>query len=226
MTNKGFSLVELLVVVVIITVISISSVVGFGYLGDVMRAREVTAFMADVIKQEQLKILRGDYESVMIHFMQDYIVVEAKPPGSSLNLGLGPPCDSDRGHEIVYGNDANLVEKNGEGGIVKITRVLAGGKSCRSFKDLDDIGWGFQLQDGDGLSREIRFAHFNLMRENLTNPLYVSENAGYSVGIEAPYGKKTFYDSGGEALDVSVSAELTITDENGKFEDKLILNNS
>ena len=228
-TTKGFSLVELLVVVSIIAVLSISSIVGFGYLGDTLRAREVTGLLSDLIKQEELKVLRGDFETVTINFLTEYVVIEEQERGASMELVLGSDC-GDGSYEISWTNGGNLIQKDGEGAVMKIKSVIAGSE-CVEFKNSEEIEWNYQLTNGDDFSNIVRFTHFNLQRDKPDNPISITSAVDLVLGINptsggdsrieitAPYGKKRIYYS-----DESVeSVDITAEDENGNSQDILTI---
>lgn len=219
--EKGFSLVELIVVVGIVALLSISSVVGFGYLGDTLKVREVTGVMADTIAQEELKVLRGDFEKVTIHFFKDYMVVDEQAEDATLTLTL--EGDYASGHEIRSSDSGNLAQTDEEGSILQIKSVSGSDLEPIPFKEEDDVAeieWSYQLTSVSDLSNIIRFIHFNLQRENLNNPIFIIGNADSKIEITAPYGKKTVYSSSGSQVD---SVELTIQDENGNSEAFLTL---
>ena len=203
----GFSLVELLVVIAIIAVLSISSIVGFGYLGDILKAREVTSLLGDTVKQGELKVLRGDIEKSVIKFLPDYLVIEEQFEGASLDLNLGNDTGCTDGHNINY-SDGNLTQKDGEGVVMQV-RSVTSGSECVEFKNSEEIEWNYQLTDGDQFSNTIRFVHFNLQRENLSNPISIVEGVGSRIEVEAPYGKKRIYDDTGlvDSVDIIVEDE-------------------
>ena len=230
-TTKGFSLVELLVVVSIIAVLSVSSIVGFGHLGDTLRAREVTGLLSDLIKQEGLKVLRGDFETVTINFLADYVVIEEQEEGASMKLALGLACE-DGGYKISWVNSGNLIQKDEDGAIIRIKSVLPEDPpECIDFKGAEEIEWNYQLTDGDRFSNIVRFAHFNLQRENLDNPIFItsavdpaleiipSSGEDSRIEITAPYGKKRIYYDDKPVESVDITAE----DENGNSRDTLTI---
>lgn len=214
----GFTLVELLVVISIVAILSISSIVGFGYLGDILKAREATGVISDLIKQEELKVLRGDLEKAIIHFLPDYVVIEEEPEGANLDLVLGNDTGCTDGHNINYANNGNLTQKDGEGVVMQIKSVTSGSE-CIKFKNSEEeIEWNYQLVDGNQFSNIVRFVHFNLKREDPSNLISIIEGDGSRVEIAAPYGKKQIYDDTG----LVDSVKLTVEDENKNSQDLTI----
>ena len=197
-------------VVAIVAVMSVSTVVGFGYFGDVMRSREVAGIISDTLKQEELKVLRGDFESATIYLLADYMVIEEVLEDSSFELNFndnGTSCTS--GYQIDFAQNGNLVQKDEDGAILKIESATSS-KCIESFKDSEDIEWSYQLTSGNKFSNIVRFTHFNIRRDNLDNPISIVSDVGSKILISAPYAKKTFYSN-----DSPVGwLELTVNDEN------------
>lgn len=193
--NHGFSLVELLVVVSIVSILSVSAVLGFGYLGDTLRAREAAGFLQDTIRLEELKVLRGEVEKAVIHLLSDYLVIEERPEGSTNDLNLLKEECGEHDHKISFEKNGNLTKKNGEGEVLEVKGVTAGNECIGGFDTTKDLEWSFQLKttDENKNSAILRFVHFNLQRGSLEDPLTIKSSVGYSIEIQAPYGKKRFY---------------------------------
>lgn len=221
--SNGFSLVELLVVVTIVAILSVSSIVGFSYLGDILRAREVTGLISDVIKQEELKILRGDFGNSTIYFKADYLIVDENPEDADLQIELKNVCGADnKGYEIQFDQDGNLTKRDEEGQIVQIKNVTATASECIEFFNSPETEWNYQLNSNGEFSNTIRFIHFNLQRDNLVNLISIIQNAGAKLEILAPYGKKKIYLLNG-TLPTTSPLELKVEDKNGNSSDTLTL---
>ncbi len=215
---KGFTLVELIVSVAIIAVFSVSSVVGFAYLEDVLKAREVTGLIADTLSQEELKVLRGDFKEAVVHFLPDYLVIEEKPEDASLSLDFNQTsCNGD--YQIEFTEGDNLIQRDGDGAILRIENASSTSR-CIYFNEAEGTERRYQLTSDDDFSDIIRFVHFNLQREDLTNPIRLTSGAGAIVHISAPYGKKTLYDADGDAADL---LEITAETEDGRSTDTLTI---
>lgn len=213
---SAFTLVELIVIVAIISIISVSSVVGFGYLGDILKAREVTGFIADVVKQEELKVLRGDYEKTTIHFFPLYLVIDQRPEDASLTLQL------ENLNHIKYENDGNLTLKDENGDVLEIKSVTALNTETlsQSFHNALEAEWSYQLIDGEDYSNIIRFVHFNLQRENLNNPISIITGENSKIVISAPYAKKQLFDSNGRTAN---SIDIEVEDESHNSKNKITI---
>ncbi len=194
-THGGFSLVELLVVVSIVSILSVSSVIGFGYLGNTLRAKEAAGYISDVVKQEELKILRGDFDKAVIHFLSDYLVVEEWLPEATETLSLSPSLICEEGYQINISEAGNLTKKDGEGEVLQVQPIVGSfpTKECVDFMESKDVEWNFQLTTGDQVSPVIRFVHFNLKRDNEQSGLSILQSAGSKAEIRSPYGRKRFF---------------------------------
>lgn len=215
----GFSLVELLVVISIVAILSVSSIVGFGYLGDILKAREVTSLLSDAIKQEELKVLRGDFGKSIIHFLPDYVVIEEQPEGADLNLSLGDDSGCADGHNINFTDSGNLIQKDKDGMVMQIKSVEPPFE-CIEFKEAEEIEWSYQLIREKKFSNVIRFIHFNLQRENLLNPISITGGADSKIEIMAPYGKRKIYDAGDQLVNL---LDIIVEDESKNTSDTLTL---
>ena len=202
-SDCGFSLVELLVVVSIVAILSVSSVIGFGYLGNTLKAREAAGFISDIVKQEELKVLRGDFDKAVVHILTNYLVIEEWPTGAVDTLSLDSLCSGDSpDYRIVYSESGNLTQKNGDGEVILIKPVtVATSPECVNFKSQKDLEWNYQLTSGGQASAILRFVHFNLQRDSEAGGLWVTENPNSRIEIFAPYARKRFF-KGSASVDI------------------------
>lgn len=225
----AFSLVELMVVIAIIATVSLSSVVGFARLRDVLLLREASTFILDLVKQQELKILRGDFEKSTITFLNDYMVVEEFIEGATLDLSLFDNCPA--GKPGKYGvsikNDGQLVQSSPDG-VIQTRQLSVNTNDCETdiagatYRELI-----YQLINGDQYSNRIRFVHFNLNREpndadkkRVNNTIEISSGATTRVEISPPYGKKIIYNQQGL---VKPSWNIILRDKNTESEETITL---
>ena len=196
--SAGFSLVELIVVIAIMGILSFSSVVGFGYLGDILKVNEVNSVLQSVVKLEELKVLRGDFEQSTVNFLKDYIVIDQELKDSSLKLQLVKGMGKCSEYQLKFLNKGNLKKLDKNGKILNIKSVNNDKFSnCIDFTSSKQTELSYQLVDSGKFSNIIKFVHFNLKRDDLKNPISITEGMGSKIEIKAPYGKKYFYDSQG-----------------------------
>lgn len=218
--HRGFSMVELIVAVAIIAILSVSSVAGFGYLSDIMRSRQTAGVIQDIVKGEELKVLRGDFKKSSIHFLQDFIITEQEPEGADTQLlSVGGVCGSG-GYYLNFSGDGNLTKKDQNDKIMEITQAVSGVPLCVEFNDSKETKWSFQVIEQDTISDLINFEHFNLNRDSLNDPINIQDGAGSYIIIEAPYSKKSLFDASGKSIK---EISLKIKDINGHSEDVLTL---
>lgn len=199
--NRGFSLVELLVIVSIISILSITSVAGFGRLKEILQLKEATHFLSDLIKQEELKVLRGDYDRAVIHFFKDYVVIEEYPADLAFDLFLYDQCP--HGYGVKLGNEdgTTLIQKSPHG-VVQTRNLQKNKPDCTTdFKKSPFTELSYQLVKGQEVSNVIRFMHFNLNRnpqdetqkDSIPSPVEISWGAKSRIEMVAPYGNKTIF---------------------------------
>lgn len=209
--TSGISLIEIIVAIAIIATLSVSSFVGFGYLGDILRAKETTGVLRDTVKQEELKVLRGDFTASTINFLKDYMVIEEGVEGATLGLSFDGECPN--GHKITSDTDASLAKRDQDGKSLGIKSITKGTECITNFIDSEETAWSYQLTSPNGFSDIIRFVHFNINRESKTNPIAVTSSVGAKIEIKSPYGKKYVYDEKGVLTN---KVELVIKNSNSE----------
>jgi len=202
--SRGFSMVELLVVVAIVAVLSVSAVVGFGRLGDFLKIREISGLVSDSLQHEELKVLRGDLEKATLYFLKDYLVINEEFSDADLVISFDATACAN-GYQIKHVmktgmTSASLNKTDEEGRSVEVVTVNKDDTDCVDFKDSAEREWNFQLTDGDLVSNKIRFVHFNANREKLENPVYIDTGAGFRVELKAPYAKRYYYDASNQSV--------------------------
>ncbi|PIZ72026.1 hypothetical protein COY07_03860 [Candidatus Peregrinibacteria bacterium CG_4_10_14_0_2_um_filter_43_11] len=194
--SSGFSLIELIVVVGIIAIFSASSFVGFALFGENMRAKEVSGVISDLVKRSELEVLRGDYQAIKIHFLENYLVLEKTPASADLSLDLSGTCtlDSAEGYNLDTTDSGTLLKKDESGRLIEVTTLPAFPSLCVNFEGSRESDWAYQLTGGDQVSPILQFSHFNINRDHL-NTLFSLDLNGKTVDltIEAPYAKRSLY---------------------------------
>ena len=184
--QKGFSLVELIVVVAIIAIMSVSSVVGFRYMGEGLRKQETKGIISDLIKRTELEILRGDYSKSTINFLEDFLVIDGDLGDQEIVLTLDDNCTN--GYQIKSDMPGTLYKKDIDGNVLDAGFIS--GNTCIEFNESEEREWQLQVITTDSHSNILRFVHFNVNRENLNNPILIKDGADAKLEIEAPYAKK------------------------------------
>lgn len=196
-----------MVTVAVIGIMAGSVVVGFSSFGNVVRVRETAGVLSDTVKRLELETIRRDYLSNLIHFEEDYLVVESAVEGQTITLeykGIGGGgCEADEAELEVANNSGSpyyLAQRDQYGNNMEISNVADGDTEtiCVDFNASDEIEWQYQVFQGSDVSQVVRFLHFNIRRDSTADPVQITAGNQYSLEIAAPYAKKTFYDSGNQ----------------------------
>lgn len=209
-STKGFTLVELLVIIAVISILSISTVSGFESLRQTLRLQETTQYLTDLISQAQLKILRGDYKKTTLHFFEHFIMADHEISGAELELKIGENCVQYIGLQgiFTYGFESTVngtLISTDNNGNTKTYNLVANQKKC----DIDllqdeNTKLTFELRDGDKFSNQIEVSQFNLQRNPPENPIQISVGAKSKMEILPPYGKKIITDNNQKIVDATL----------------------
>lgn len=223
---RGFSLIEIMVVVAIMGIMASSVVIGFSSFEMTVRVRETAGVITDTIKNLELEMIRRDYAKQTIHFEKDYLVSEAEAGGQTGSFSLdrnGVSCSG--GEELKATNGLTsaiyLAQRDAEGNNLNITVIPSGPATtvCVPFLNSEETEWDYQLFKGSEVSRTIRFLHFNIRRgEDVSQLVAITDGNDYTLQITAPYADKEFYD--GVTLE---TGEVKLTVGNGDSKEEIIL---
>jgi|GEM_PF-2680259 len=226
--TKGFSLIEIMVVVAIMAIMASGVVIGFGSFEKTVRVRETAGVITDTVKNLELEMIRRDYTKQTVHFEENYLVSEAEVENQVLALkwvGPGGSCGADEQLEadnMGSSTPVYLAQRDQYGNNLKITVIPASTKLtvCVPFLTSEQTEWNYQLFRGSEVSQAVRFIHFNIRRGEDSSQL-VTINAGnnYTLQITAPYATKEFYD--GSALETG-EVKLTVGNVDGQTEDIIL----
>ncbi len=198
----GFSLLEIMVTVAIISIMSGSVVIGFNSFAQTVRLQETAGVITDMIKNMELEMIRRDYVKQTIHFEPDYLVVEAEVESQNPDLLLSwisstNKCNPGEEELNINNKSANTIylakrDKNANNMEIKAFRHSYKTFECITFKDSEETEWQYQLFESGNRSQIIRFLHFNIRRGN-SDPVEITSGNNYTLEITAPYASKTFY---------------------------------
>ncbi len=200
----GFSLLEIMVTVAIISIMSGSVVIGFNSFGQTVRLQETAGVITDIIKSMELEMIRRDYVKQTIHFEPDYLVAEAEVESQNPDLLLSwngqGSCASGEEELAIENKSAKtiyLAKRDQDDNNMEIKAIAPSPAptptECITFKDSKETEWQYQLFESGNRSQIIRFLHFNIRRGNDNNLPAIDLN-NYTLEITAPYASKTFYD--------------------------------
>ena len=136
--NKGFTLVELIVVLAILAVLGVSAIIGFAGFGDNLIAQQISRSVEDVIRELEAEILTGEYERSVLYFQSDYLIATSYPEGANETLLQWieiKDVNCPEGENNVFNTDpGTLTLKNGEGTLLQIQELGESG-TCLNFKE-------------------------------------------------------------------------------------------
>ena len=217
---KGFSLLEIMVTVAIISVMAASVVIGFNGFGATVRLQETAGVITDTVKKLELETVRRDYLTNFVRFETDYLVVESEAKNQTLAVldyvgvdGTGE-CATGEAELKVNNSESfgiNLAQRDEYGNNINLSHIPAGDTEtiCADFSSSEETEWQYQAFGDGKVSQVIRLIHFNIRRDSLTEPVQISDN-DYTLEITAPYAKKIYKDGTSEINEITL--ELTSGD--------------
>lgn len=212
---KGFSLLEIMVVVAIIGIMASSVVIGFNSFGETVRTQETAGVITDTLKNFELEMIRRDYVKQTIHFAEQYLVAEAQVESQTLDLewnGQGA-CPAGE-EELKIINSASpapvyLAQRDQYGNNIEINAFTGNTDTvCIDFTESGETEWQYQLFTGSDRSQIIRFIHFNIRRGD--SEIATIQGNNITLEMTAPYASKEFLIDGSPP-----SGPVEITVQNG-----------
>ena len=197
---KGFSLLEIMVVVAIISIMAASVVVGFGSFESTVRTRETAGVISDTLKNLELEMIRRDYVKQTVHFEPEYLIVETQVENQTLGLKWNGPGGCAEGEELEITNTVSptpvyLARRDRYGNNMEINAFTGASETaCVDFAESEETEWQYQLFTGADRSQVIRFIHFNVRRGD--KDVVSIQNNDVTLEISAPYAGKKYYDDG------------------------------
>lgn len=219
---KGFTLIEVIVVIAIITVLSTSLWMGFSAFGQNTQVKETAKIIQDLLNQLELEVSQGFAVENKVSFEKGYLKVRTQTPDSILSLseaGLGKEgCKPTEIALKIGEGEKNLYLKktNEKGDPLEISVVHANEIVCiPSFMKSSEVNWNYQLLSPKQASNLIRFLHFNLRSSSFSSEVKIVEGTDLEMQYKAPYGQKTYFKNG---IPLNEPLSLTLSDVEGHEE--------
>lgn len=216
--RRGFTLIELMVVVAIMAIMAVGATVGFQSLFHYVTVQSAPGYLQTVISQLSTEVSDGDYKKSSVYFKHDYLLVNS--------------IDFQTNAELVYEENGN----NCSSGEVELTAKNAGIFYAKSIEG-ETLGSPSQVQSNDPICIDpLEYKQGEVIYElqtdtdsynqirlfpldpkgNNTGEIYIETNA-YRLDILAPYSQKKRY-SNNVLLDDGDTATLTIKSTEGEAE--------
>ncbi len=210
--SAGFTLLELMVVMAIISIMSATTVIGFNRFSESVQVRETAGLLKDRLQALELEVLEGDYEDNTVHFLRNYLVIESELPNASLSLDFSlTACAGDPGFNISTTEPVQLSRQNEFGETLDLSTYSSDVAICPDFTNQDEPSLEYSLFNNTQWSNKLRFMHFNVQGLDSAQPVSLVDEA-IRLEINGPYAKKTVYRSDSEELG---PVELTLESEQG-----------
>jgi len=211
--QKGFSLVELMLVVVIIAVMAGAVSIGFStFLGGV-GVKNAAGHIQDVLHQLDLETAVSEYEKSTVSFEESFLLVDSKLAGTGITLSWqvpGATCAIDE-LSMKSSQDALLYTRDvAFKNLTSPLQVQAGTEVCVNPLKLMEREIVYQLESPSDASNKIRIFPLNY-NEGETDEVRLEAN-DYSLEILAPYSQKKRY-KGSVLLPEGQASELTVISE-------------
>jgi len=185
-----------MVVIAIISIMSGVVVVGFQSFSDSVKAQETGAVIGDYLKQLELEIAQSQYEKTTVSFLPDYLMVISHVNDPEIDLeikgfGLNPCLEGEVVVSIsTNGNPAYVTKTDENGDSLEVLVFDENGVICVDFLSAKELNWNFQAHYQSQSSDALRFFHFNLNREDVSDPFKIISGLDYQVEFETPYGQQ------------------------------------
>lgn len=204
--NKGFTLLEIMIVVAILAIMASGVTVGLNGFGKTVHVRETAGVIQDIIRELELETVKKDYLKSTIHFKTDYLVVESELEGATLPIELNnSDCiqADDEAPEIVF-----LNSRNREGNAIQAHFFLSNDPYCPgNFASSGQLHREYQLIDQNGnVSDVIRWIDFNLNQDPGSEAVAIRDN-DYIVEVSASYGSKRIYNDSDKVPEATLTLE-------------------
>ena len=218
---KGFSLLEIMVVVAIISIMAGTVVVGFNSFGETVRTRETAGVITDTIKNLELEMIRREFVKQTVNFEEGYLVVEAQVENQSEDMILeweGPNgnCEELKITNPLSGTPVYLAQRDAEDNNMQIDAITDASKTVPvCFADSDETEWRYQLFKGADRSQVIRFIHFNIRRGSTADYARIADGTDYTLEITAPYASKEIFEIDPNTKEKIPVTQADLTIQNG-----------
>lgn len=214
--KKGFTLIELMVVIAIAAVMMGAVSVGFASFFHTISVQNAPGQIGDILDQLSRETITRDYKKSSVFFESEYLLADSVGAEAALLLKRSVGGCPGQRFQLKGGKDAWLFITDPSGDPVDEPRFLAAGTPLC----FDPLGYRereviCELKSDDGFSNKIRVFPLNL-NLNPSDDIQIETN-NYRLDILQPYGKKERYEND-TLMNEADSAELTVKSKEGDAE--------
>ena len=220
-SKKGFTLIELMVVVAIMAIMSVGASVGFQSFFQYVTVQNASGYLQTVISQLSTEVSDNDYKKSSVYFEGLYLLVDSKSAAADLTLGwekvLVASGDCKVGDvKLKSSDEAYFFVRDNEGELLDDFMQLSQNQEiCIDPLEHKKQEIIYELQTPTDTSNQIRL--FPLDPEgNNSSGTFIEAN-DYRLDILWRYGQKKRYKAG-NLLDDGTPATLTIKSTDGEAE--------
>ena len=163
--HRGFTLIELMVVIAISVIVFSAAAVGLGNTTDNRPLDESAEHVKDVVQQVEMKALQ-DLTRAEIEFLPGCLVIDEQY-GDAPAVDLNHTCPSPMEGFVVRSN-GRLTKETDLHGITSSAEIFASADEpveiCFEFDSASDTQWVYRLRTDSG-ERTIRFVYPGLTRD-------------------------------------------------------------
>ena len=206
--KKGFTLTELMIVIVIIALMSGAVAYGFSSFFHTISVQNAPGQIGDILDQLSREAITRNYSKSSVSFEEEYLLVDSQVAEAGLNLtwstvgcGLNQVSLQSDADSWLFTSDPN------EDPLKEPLWLAVGTPSCIDPLEFTEREVIMQLKQNNDVSNKIRIFPLNL-NLNPSDDIEIESN-NYRLDILQPYGKKELYEND-TLLPESQSASITI----------------
>ncbi|MFH1410398.1 MAG: prepilin-type N-terminal cleavage/methylation domain-containing protein [Patescibacteria group bacterium] len=219
--TKGFTLIEMMVVVAIIAVMTSAVTIGFHSFFSTINVQNVPGYISDILHELSQEAILREYKKSSVYFENSYLLADSRNADADFTLDWEKVSvtigDCEAGNlRLKSSDDDQLLKRDANGELLdKPVQLLKDEEICIDPLEYKEREFVYSLESAHGFSNEIRIFPLNLNLRG-SDDIYL-ENNDYRLDILQPYGQKKRY-LNGIPLDDNTAATITVKSTDGEAE--------
>lgn len=214
----GFTFVELMVVIAIMSVMAGAVTVGWHSFADFIAVRNAAGNMEDILSELEREVIAEDVKKTSVRFEDSYLLADSKKVAAKLSLEWEKVLVAD--DDCTIGDikfrspvTAQFFAYDAEGNpLFDSVPLQADEEFCVNPLEYKKRELVYELQTDKDFSNSARIFPLNLGLSG-SNDIYLEDN-DYRLEISRPYGQKRRF-NGAALLDEDTEAVITIRSKEG-----------